>query len=85
MKYFICEGCSVTSLKGVLGPHDEVTAKVLGHPNEDGLVSLEKANCIYKAKMNKLDAAKAKESGKAKKDKAVAEVDKEDAKSESTE
>lgn len=77
MSYFVENGKSLTSKRGIRGPHDDVTAKDI--PGENGakrLEELEEAGVLYKADKSKPEvkaAAEAKaKAAKAKKAQAEA-------------
>ncbi len=59
-KYFVEDGKSLTSKRGIRGPHDSVAAKdIPGDKGAERLEELEGAGVLYKAEQSKPEAKKA--------------------------
>lgn len=76
MPYFVEDGKSLTSKRGIRGPHDAVVAKdIPGDKGAERLEELEGAGVLYKADKSKPEA-KAAAAAKAKASKAKAKAEK---------
>lgn len=56
MPYFVEEGKSLTSKRGIRGPHDDVTERDIPGVTEERMEELLASGVLYEAEMSKPDA-----------------------------